>query len=116
MRLTANLTGVSTARRSAMARPVSAAGRLGSALRHPASRAAASAPPSPGVKWLPMGVGMRNVLDLGITRAHADVPAAQGLFNPANDRDACGVGFVGELSKKPTRACVKDALKMLVRM
>lgn len=39
-----------------------------------------------------------------------------GLFNPDNDKDACGVGFVGELSKKPTRSCVKDALEMLVRM
>jgi glutamate synthase (NADPH/NADH) len=39
-----------------------------------------------------------------------------GLFNPENDKDACGVGFVGELSKRPTRACVKDALEMLVRM
>ena len=48
--------------------------------------------------------------------AHAKVPPAQGLFNPADERDACGVGFVGELTKEPTRACVTDALGMLVRM
>lgn len=40
----------------------------------------------------------------------------QGLFNPENDRDACGVGFVGELDKAPTRQNVTQALKMLVRM
>lgn len=47
---------------------------------------------------------------------HSDVPEAQGLFNPENDKDACGVGFVAELSKVPTRKTVKDSLEMLVRM
>jgi len=47
---------------------------------------------------------------------HSDIPEAAGLFNPENDKDACGVGFVGELSKEPTRATVSDALEMLVRM
>ncbi|GBF99215.1 glutamate synthase [Raphidocelis subcapitata] len=50
------------------------------------------------------------------TEAHSDVPPAQGLFNPENDQDSCGVGFVGELSKQPSRRCVTDALKMLERM
>ena len=40
----------------------------------------------------------------------------QGLFDPAGDRDACGVGFVGELNKTPTRGNVVQALEMLVRM
>ena len=25
---------------------------------------------------------------------HSAVPEAQGLFNPENDKDSCGVGFV----------------------
>lgn len=50
------------------------------------------------------------------TPAHSAIPAPQGLFNPENDKDACGVGFVGELSKRPSRKCVTDALKMLNRM
>ncbi len=45
-------------------------------------------------------------------KAHEAIPPPQGLFNPDNDRDACGVGFVGELDKKPTRKCVLDSLKM----
>ena len=40
----------------------------------------------------------------------------QGLFDPSNDRDACGVGFVGELDKSPTRQNVTQALEMLIRM
>jgi hypothetical protein len=53
---------------------------------------------------------------LQIYAKHADIPEAAGLFNPENDKDACGVGFVAELSQKDSRATVKDALEMLVRM
>ena len=49
-------------------------------------------------------------------RAHDATPPARGLYDPAADKDACGVGFVGELNGAPTRACVSDALEMLVRM
>ena len=47
---------------------------------------------------------------------HAEVPPAQGLFDPENDKDACGVGFVAELDKHPRRETVTDALEMLRRM
>jgi glutamate synthase (NADPH/NADH) len=39
-----------------------------------------------------------------------------GLYDPAFDKDACGVGFVAELSAKPNRKTVTDAIEMLVRM
>lgn len=39
-----------------------------------------------------------------------------GLYDPALDKDSCGVGFVAELSGKPSRQTVSDALEMLVRM
>jgi len=51
-----------------------------------------------------------------VNAKHTAVPEAQGLFDPAGDRDACGVGFVGELNKTPTRGNVVQALEMLVRM
>eukprot|EP00963_Diacronema_lutheri_P006323 scaffold544_cov320-Pavlova_lutheri.AAC.37 len=51
-----------------------------------------------------------------VCEAHSEVPEAMGLYDPAMDRDACGVGFVGELSKKETHATVQDALEMLARM
>lgn len=37
---------------------------------------------------------------LQVVSKHSAVPEAQGLFNPENDKDACGVGFVaGELAR-----------------
>ncbi|KAL0054356.1 hypothetical protein WJX82_007542 [Trebouxia sp. C0006] len=51
-----------------------------------------------------------------VEAAHSAIPKAAGLFNPANDKDACGVGFVGELNREPSRQCVTDALEMMLRM
>lgn len=48
--------------------------------------------------------------------AHSAIPPERGLYNPAMETDACGVGFVGELSGIPARSIVTDALSMLVRM
>ncbi|EMS51515.1 Glutamate synthase 1 [NADH], chloroplastic [Triticum urartu] len=39
-----------------------------------------------------------------------------GLYNPAFERDSCGVGFVAELSGVDNRATVVDAIQMLERM
>lgn len=95
---------------------------LQSGSSHQATGQAAEAPTSSlkgclaQPRWVPIGPGRGlRLLDVS-TAAHSAIPAAQGLFDPANDRDACGVGFVGELSKNPSRKCVKDALQMLVRM
>jgi hypothetical protein len=48
--------------------------------------------------------------------AHAQHPPNVGLITDSPEKDACGVGFVGELTKEPSRKCVTDALSMLVRM
>jgi glutamate synthase (NADPH/NADH) large chain len=40
-------------------------------------------------------------------------PAAQGLYNPANERDACGVAMVATLNKIPTHEIVAQALTAL---
>ncbi|KAJ0458321.1 putative glutamate synthase (NADH) [Helianthus annuus] len=39
-----------------------------------------------------------------------------GLYDPVFDKDACGVGFVAELSGESNRKTVTDAIEMLVRM
>ncbi|PWA86403.1 glutamate synthase [Artemisia annua] len=39
-----------------------------------------------------------------------------GLYDPKFDKDACGVGFVAELSGNGNRKTVTDAIEMLVRM
>ena len=48
---------------------------------------------------------------------HSAVPPSGGLFNAEDgNKDACGVGFVGELSGIGNRRTVTDALEMLRRM
>ena len=64
----------------------------------------------PSVFWKPV---VRGNVQL---HAHARHPPKEGLIKDAEDKDACGVGFVGELTKVPSRKCITDALGMLVRM
>lgn len=40
-------------------------------------------------------------------------PAAVGLYDPSNEKDACGVGFIVDLSGKQTRETVNNAITML---
>ena len=43
-------------------------------------------------------------------------PEAQGLFDPALERDACGVGFIANLKGKKSHQVISDALKMLCNL
>src|SRR5690606_7728959 len=43
-------------------------------------------------------------------------PAKQGLYDPAYEKDACGVGFIAHLKGDRSHAIVADALEMLARM
>jgi len=40
-------------------------------------------------------------------------PASQGLYNPANEHDACGVGFVANIKGKKSHAIVEQGLQIL---
>jgi glutamate synthase (NADPH/NADH) large chain len=44
------------------------------------------------------------------------LPPAQGLYDPANERDACGVGFVVNIKGKRSHQIVRDALQVLVNL
>jgi len=44
------------------------------------------------------------------------LPQKQGLYDPANEKDSCGVGFVANLKGEPSHQNVLDALQMLVNM
>src|SRR3569832_400735 len=44
------------------------------------------------------------------------MPPAQGLYNPENERDACGVGFVVNLKGKKSHDIVTKALQVLVNL
>ena len=43
-------------------------------------------------------------------------PEKQGLYDPSNEKDSCGVGFVANLNGEPTHQNVIDALEMLGKM
>ncbi len=47
---------------------------------------------------------------------HIGLPPAQGLYDPENERDACGVGFVAHLKGKRSHQIVADALQVLVNL
>lgn len=41
------------------------------------------------------------------------LPKAQGLYNPANEHDACGVGFVAHIKGQKSHAIIEQGLKIL---
>ena len=43
-------------------------------------------------------------------------PKAHGLYDPANEKDSCGVGFIAHIKGKPSHKIVSDALIMLEHM
>ncbi len=48
---------------------------------------------------------------------HSDgTPKAQGLYDPAYEHDACGVGFVANIKGRKSRQIIDDALRMLRHM
>jgi len=53
-----------------------------------------------------------NAAGTGITGR----PQAQGLFDPAFERDACGVGFIADMKGRKSHKIVADALGMLCNL
>ncbi|MBW3096336.1 glutamate synthase large subunit [Pseudohoeflea sp. DP4N28-3] len=41
------------------------------------------------------------------------VPARQGLYDPRNEHDACGVGFIAHMKGEKSHAIIEDGLSML---
>src|SRR5579872_6454271 len=47
---------------------------------------------------------------------HSFRPAAEGLYDPALEKDSCGVGFIANIKGKKSRQIVSDALKILCNL
>ena len=65
-----------------------------------------------------MNTNMSNVepltLETGILPVNdRQNPGKQGLYNPRNEKDACGVGFVANMKGVRSHAIIKDGLQML---
>jgi len=43
-------------------------------------------------------------------------PQPLGLYDPAYEHDACGVGFVAQLNAKPTHKIIEDGVRILVNL
>jgi glutamate synthase (NADPH/NADH) large chain len=48
--------------------------------------------------------------------ADPGVPAARGLYDPALDKDSCGVGFIADIKGRKSHQIVEDALTILVNL
>jgi glutamate synthase domain-containing protein 2/glutamate synthase domain-containing protein 1/glutamate synthase domain-containing protein 3 len=46
----------------------------------------------------------------------SEIPKAQGLYDPATERDACGVGFVARIDGTRSNAIIRDALQVLINL
>ena len=55
----------------------------------------------------------KNTSDTSKVAAETIRPIAQGLYDPANEHDACGVGFVAHIKGKKSHAIVAQGLQIL---
>jgi len=44
------------------------------------------------------------------------LPPAQGMYDPAYEKDACGVGFIANMDGTKTHDMIQDALNILVKL
>src|SRR5260370_8748972 len=44
------------------------------------------------------------------------LPPAQGLYNPANERDACGIGFVVNITGQKSHDIVAKGIQVLINL
>src|SRR6476620_11086728 len=44
------------------------------------------------------------------------LPAPQGLYDPALDKDSCGVGFIADIKGRKSHKIVEDALAILCNL
>jgi glutamate synthase (NADPH/NADH) large chain len=57
--------------------------------------------------------GMDRVMQDRLELANPDLPPAQGLYDPANEKDSCGVGFIADMKNRKSHAIVAQGLQIL---
>ena len=48
--------------------------------------------------------------------SHRALPDRQGLYDPSNEHDSCGVGFVADIQNRKSHKIVQDGLNILKRL
>ncbi|HCO49238.1 MAG TPA: hypothetical protein DIT55_07395, partial [Spirochaetaceae bacterium] len=56
---------------------------------------------------------MHNYPDEASNDGKPGLPKADGFYDPADERDACGLGIIADLGGRPSHAIVADALTVL---
>ena len=46
----------------------------------------------------------------------AETPERQGLYDPRNERDSCGMGFVAHVGGRPSHAIIAQGLHILAHL
>ena len=54
--------------------------------------------------------------DMAIAKAASGRPAAQGLYDPRNEHDACGIGFIANVKNVKSHAIVEKGLEILLNL
>src|SRR5918994_6132789 len=54
-----------------------------------------------------------NAADMVKVVRDPGLPAAQGLYNPANEQDSCGVGFIADMKNRKSHEIVEQGLAIL---
>ncbi len=44
------------------------------------------------------------------------LPSAQGLYNPTNEHDACGLGFVVNINAEPSHDIITKGIQILINL
>ena len=67
-----------------------------------------------GVTAIPRSANMPGTTNSGCRNTgKMGFPPVQGLYDPRNEHDACGVGFIAQISGEKSHAIVKQALEIL---
>ena len=66
----------------------------------------------------PIGHDLKESAVISMTRSGTKraQPEPNGLYHPAFEHDACGVGMICDLNNHPSHALVQDALQILVNL
>ena len=60
---------------------------------------------------------MKHQNSTGQRGVHSNgLPPAQGLYDPANERDACGIGFVVNIQGQKSHDIVRKGIQVLINL
>src|SRR6478609_5625528 len=59
---------------------------------------------------------LRDVTSSTLVMRDPGLPDAQGLYNPGNEHDSCGVGFVADMKNRKSHSIVAMGLQILLNL